>query len=466
MTRPDPADRDFDGIHDRPVEILRDLVRFDTQNPPGDERACVEYVAGMLDHYGVESEEYAKDPHRPNLVARVEGGVHASEASVGSSGERSESDGDAPTLVLYGHVDVVPVDEDAWTHPPFDAVVEDGWVWGRGTLDMKGGVAMLLSAFLRAAVADDQPAGDVMLVVLADEEAGGEYGAEYLTDEHPELFADADYAIGEFGGFPMSLAGERFFPIQVSEKQVCWLRVRWEGQGGHAAFPREGAPMVEMGRALDALDGERLPVHVTPPVAEMIDAMADALPLETADALRALTDPERTDAVLDDLGGDATMLDALLHNTASPTVARAGEKENVIPGSAELTLDCRLLPGFEPADVIPELRPYVGDDAEFEVIRFDPGPENVDLGLYDTLAGVLDDSDADGTPIPFALFASTDARHLARVGVQSYGFLPMDLPDDFAFMDTVHAPDERVPVEAIEFGADRIYEVVQRYDGE
>lgn len=434
-----------DDLHDRPIDLLRELVRFDTTNPPGNERACLEWVADVLDEYGIDSELYAADPDRPNLYARIPGG-------------------EAPALMCYGHVDVVPANADAWQHGPFEGALADDCVWGRGALDMKGGVAMFLSAYLRAAVADDEPAGDLVFCLVSDEEGGGDEGAAFLVEEYPHLFDDVEYALGEFGGFSMDLAGERFYPIQIAEKAVCWLDVTFSGQGGHGSMPHEGGALAKMARSIAALDGVRLPVHVTPEAEAMIEGVADGLEPPTSEYVRGLLDPDRTDEILDELGDEAETFDAILHNTANVTAVDCDGKENVVPGRARMTIDCRLVPGQTPDDVIAELREYVHEDAEFEVRRFEPAPERADLGLFETLAAVLEDADPSGSAIPMLLTGGTDGRHFAKVGVQSYGFTPMRLPESFEFMSYVHAADERIPVEALEFGADAVYEAVRRYD--
>jgi acetylornithine deacetylase/succinyl-diaminopimelate desuccinylase-like protein len=434
-------------IHDRPAELLRRLIRFDTTNPPGDERDCVEYVEGLLSEAGFDTGLYARDPDRPNCVARLEGGD------------------EAPALLLYGHVDVVPTTGQEWTHPPFEGVIEDGWVWGRGALDMKGGVAMFLSAAMRAAREDPDLPGDLVVAVLADEEDGGDEGAGFLADEHPEVFDGVEYALGEFGGFSTEIAGQRFYPIQTNEKQVYWLKLVFSGAAGHGSQAHSGGAMADMARAVQAIDGTRLPVHVVDPVAEMIDAIADELGGATGETVRDLKDPERTDDLLDGLGEAGDLLDALLHNTANPTVVRGGDKENVIPGEVEVTLDCRLLPGQTDADARREIREVVPDDVEFEfeTVRYEPHPADTDLAMFDFLTDVIEDADPEGRAIPYVLRGGTDARHLASVGVQSYGFLPMKLPPEFDFEATIHAADERIPVEAVEFGTDRLYEVIERY---
>ncbi|MFT4881908.1 MAG: acetylornithine deacetylase/succinyl-diaminopimelate desuccinylase-like protein [Salinirussus sp.] len=438
---PDPS------LADDPVSLLQGLVRFDTTNPPGDERACVEWTERLLDAAGFETDTYASDPDRPNLVARLPG------------------DGPASPLLLYGHVDVVPTEGQDWTHPPFAGVIEDGFVWGRGTLDMKGGVAMLLAAALRAARGEGTLAGDLMMMVVSDEEAGGEAGAAYMVEQHPELFADIEYAIGEFGGFPMTIAGDRFYPVQLDEKAICWSQLTFSGPAGHGSTPGDGGAMADMARAVTALTGSRLPVHIVPPVEEMLEAIAAELDAETGALVRDLLDPGRTDEALATLDQEGGMVDALLHNTVAPTVVRGGDKENVIPGEVAVTLDCRLLSGQTATDLERELRATVPDDIafEFETLRYEAFPAETDAGLFDLLAETLETADPEGTVVPFVLPGGTDGRHLSRVGVQSYGYTPLRLPEGFSFMNTIHAADERVPVDAVSFGADRLTEVVEGY---
>src|ERR687898_2650002 len=324
-------------LHERPAQLLQRLIRFDTTNPPGNERPCIEWIAELVRAVGVEPQIVAKDPDRPSLIARLPGA------------------GTGPPFLMQGHIDVVPAEGD-WDHPPFSADVADGYVWGRGALDMKGGVAMMIAAFLRAAVADAPPRADVVLCVLSDEEARGDLGARFLVEEHPALFDGVRFAIGEFGGFTLEIAGRRFYPVMVAEKQLCVVRATFRGPAGHGSVPVRGGAMGALGRFLDALDRRRLPVHVTPVVRSMVETIAAELPTPAAAPLRALLRPRIADRALDLLGARAAFFDPLLHNTASPTIVRGGQSANVIPGEVSVDLDCRLLPGFGPDDVLRELR--------------------------------------------------------------------------------------------------------------
>jgi acetylornithine deacetylase/succinyl-diaminopimelate desuccinylase-like protein len=429
----------------QPAALLQRLIRFDTTNPPGNERECIAFIGGLLRDAGIEARLYAREPERPNLLARLPGR------------------GAAPPLLLCGHVDVVSTAGQVWQHDPFAASEHDGYIWGRGAVDMKGGVAMLLSAFLRAKEERFEPAGDVLFCALADEEGMSRYGAEWLVREHGDLFDGVRYAIGEFGGFTMHQAGRRFYPIQVAEKQVCSLVATIRGPGGHGSVPQRGGATARLGRLLEQLDRGGLPIRVTPVVREMLIRMAAALPRTQGIVMRQLVRPAFARAALPRMGDRARLLGAMLRNTASPTIIETSKKFNVIPSEIKVTLDGRILPGFEPDDLIRELHALVGDDIELEVQMYDSGPPEPDLGMFDTLGRILEEADSGAVALPLLMPGVTDARFFAQLGIQTYGFTPMKLPADFNFWAGVHGSDERVPAQAIAFGADAIYAVLQRY---
>jgi acetylornithine deacetylase/succinyl-diaminopimelate desuccinylase-like protein len=368
-------------------------------------------------------------------------------------------------LLLYGHVDVVTTAHQQWTHPPFEGKLVDGYLWGRGALDMKGGVAMLLAALLRARAEGLRPPGDVVLAIVPDEEGGGGHGAAYLAENHPGPFRGVRYAVGEFGGFSAYMAGRRFYPIQVAEKHVCWIRAVARGPGGHGSLPMRGGAMAKTARLLAKLDRRRLPVHVTPVVATMFQTVAAALPWPSSWLVRQLLRPRRAGLLLRLIDHRKARYESLFRNTVNATVVRGGESITVIPSEIELKLDGRLLPGQTADDAIRELRRLLGEEVELEVIRYDPGPSEPDMGMFDRLADVLREADPNGVAVPMLLAGATDARFVAKLGIQTYGFLPMQLPPDFDFIETIHAADERIPVEAVEFGARAIYRLLQRFGG-
>ncbi|MBS1914214.1 MAG: M20/M25/M40 family metallo-hydrolase [Bacteroidetes bacterium] len=426
-----------------PAELLQRLIRFDTTNPPGNEAECIHFIATLLHDAGIETRIVARDTSRPNLIARLAG------------------EGRAPGLLMQGHVDVVTTQGQEWTYPPFAACIADGFIWGRGALDMKGGVAMMLAAFLRTHAAG-VPRGDLMLAVLSDEEAGSTYGARYLVHEHPSLFNGIRYAVGEFGGFTFEIAGRRFYPVQVAEKGICQMRLHLHGHAGHGALSARGGVTADVARILRTLDEKRLPVHVTEAAQLMLNAIARAVPPATRMVMRALLSPSLTDRMLNVLGERGEVFDPLLHNTANATGISAGERINVIPAHATLDIDGRLLPGMTSADMIAELRALLGVDFEVEMLADEPSPATLDMGLFPTLADIVRKADPGGKPIPYLLGASTDARFFSRLGIQCHGFLPMTLPAGFNFSRTIHAADERIPVEALEFGTHALEEVVRR----
>jgi acetylornithine deacetylase/succinyl-diaminopimelate desuccinylase-like protein len=430
----------------RPAELLQHLIRFDTTNPPGNEGECIAFIEALLGDVGIESTLFAREPGRPNLVARLRGR------------------GAAPPLLLYGHVDVVSTSGQDWTHDPFAAEVHDGCIWGRGAVDMKGGVAMMLASVLRARAEGLEPAGDVIFCALADEEAMGRYGAEWLVREHGDQFEGVRHAIGEFGGFTTHQAGRRFYPIQVAEKQVCTVVATVRGPGGHGSMPLRGGAMARLGQMLRALDRGGLPVHVTPVARQMLVATADHLPRAQAMFLRGLLRPAFARAALPRMGPRARMLGAMLRNTVSPTIIEtASKKFNVIPGEIAVTLDGRILPGFDPDDLLREIKDVVGDDVELEVTHHDPCPSEADLGMFETLGKILEQADPGSVAVPLLMPGVTDARFFSRLGIQTYGFTPLKLSAGFDFWSGVHGADERVPVEAVEFGADAIYRALERF---
>ena len=434
-------------IYQRPVELLQSLIRFDTTNPPGNEKACIDYIDSLLTAAGFETKIIAKDPARPNLLARLEG------------------TGDEPPLLLQGHVDVVEAYPEHWQCPPFEGKILDGWVWGRGVLDMKGGVAMMLSAFLRAKAEGLKPCGDIILALLSDEETGGKLGARYLVENHAEEFAGVRHAIGEFGGFPFYLGKKKFYQVQVTEKQISQIKVTLRGPDGYAMFlPPKGNVNATLGRLLVKLDQQCLPVHITPVARTMMEMMSSALPFPGSLLFLLLLKPKFTDLVLKLLGEKGRTLHPLFHNNAHIVRIEGGQTDTLqIPNTLEFHMKPCILPGYTPDDMISELKQCMGAEADFEVLRYDKVLDVPDMSLYDMLAQILKEEDPEGIPMPFLLPTSTDGKNFARLGIQTYGFLPMDLPPDFNFTKHLHAHDERIPVKAVEFGARALYKVLERY---
>ncbi len=428
-----------------PVDLARRLLRLDSSNPPGREQECIRLVADVLSRHGIESRLLARDSSRPNVIARVAGR------------------GEAPPLLLYGHVDVAPA-SGGWQHPPFSGALVNGELWGRGALDMKGGLAMLLSAFVRAAQAPSAPAGDLLLAATADEEAGGKHGAAFLATEHADLFKGVRHAISEFGGYTHHVGGRRLYPIQVAQKGRCLLRLTAHGPSGHSATPpSQKTAILKLALVLARIGRRRLPAHITPPVAMMVRSMADGLPTAQAIAVRALLRPRLTDLVLNAAGAQAEDLDPLFRNTVVPTGLQSAQAGNVIPSSAFVILDGRLLPGHDANHLKLELHRLASPNAQIEVLQDEPSSRvRPDLALFELLAAVLREEDPAGHPFPLVTPGMTDARHFDRLGIQTYGCLPMRLPPGL-MPNLLHAVDERIPAGALTAGAAAIGRIIERY---
>jgi acetylornithine deacetylase/succinyl-diaminopimelate desuccinylase-like protein len=420
------------------VELLQNLIRFNTVNPPGDEAECAGYIAKRLHEAGIDAKLLGNSPQRLNLVARLPGQDLA------------------PPFLMFGHLDVVGVAEQTWTHPPFAGILENGYIWGRGALDMKGGVAMMVSALIRLKQEAFVPKGDLILALLCDEENGGVHGAQYLVTQHAQLFRDVRHAISELGGFTLHVAGRRFYPVMISEKQRCSIRLTLHGPGGHGSLPIRGGAMAELARVLHLLDKRGLPIHVTPPTARMLHALAERAPFPLKLIFRSLSIPAFADRMLPLLGPGRSLFEPVLRNTVTPTIVRGGDVINVVPGEIRLDLDGRLLPAMNPEDLVQEVRDLVGSGPVIEVIEFIPGPALNDLALFDTLADILCELDPAAIPIPFAGSGVSDARFFSRLGIQTYGFTPMLLPAGINFAPLIHGADERIPVAALEFGTEAI----------
>ena len=427
--------------------LTQDLIRFDTTTPPGNETECVRYLERHLEAAGVECRLEGATPERLNLVARIPGR------------------GEAPPMLLQGHVDVVTTVNQAWTHPPFEARLVDGEIWGRGAIDMKGGVAMMVTAALQGLRQGGLP-GEVILAIVVDEEAGGANGAGWLAANRPELFQGARHAIGEGGGFLWELGGRRYYPIMVAEKRGSPVRAVFRGSGGHASRPHRGGSMAKLGRALMALDTQRLPVHLTTATRMMLEAMRDSLEGPPKDQVAALLDPTRCDQTLDQMGVDAAHFESILHNNVNATIVAGGIKINVIPSEVALDLDCRLLPGQMSSELLVELRAILGDDVELSVVRESPEMPEPELGdFFEILCDILRDKDPTAVPIPYLVSGGTDARHFARLGIRTYGFLPHRFPPGTSYEKHMHDADERVTVDALEFGTAAVVEALRRYRG-
>ena len=415
------------------VDLCRDLIRIDTTNT-GDldtcagERAAAEWVAARLAEVGVEPQLRESAPGRTSLVARVEG-----------------TDPGRGALLVHGHLDVVPADPSEWSVHPFSGEVRDGFVWGRGAVDMKDFDAMVLAVVRHWRRTGYRPPRDVVLAFTADEEAGGELGAHFLVERHPELLEGCTEAIGEVGGFSYSISDDlRLYLIQTAEKGIDWLRLHARGRPGHGSMVHEDNAVTALAEAVARVGRHRFPVVVTPTVRAFLEEVSAALGVEL--------DPDDPEAAVAKLGHLARIIGATIRNTANPTRLEAGYKDNVIPGRATATIDCRTLPGQSEL-FLEQLRELIGPDLEIEYVQRQPAIEtSFDGPLVDAMAAALRAVDPGARAVPYMLSAGTDAKAFSRLGIRCFGFAPLRLPSDLNFAALFHGVDERVPVEGLEFG--------------
>jgi acetylornithine deacetylase/succinyl-diaminopimelate desuccinylase-like protein len=429
------------------VENLQRLVRIDTTNPPGNELPAVLLIRDILLQNGFPAgsiQVLESAPGRANLVARLLG------------------DGSKRPLLLSGHVDVVPVEREHWSHAPFGAEIDAGCVWGRGTLDMKGFVSMYLEVFLQAFRQGRLLKRDLILAAIADEENGFTYGSKFLASQHPELI-DAEYGITEGGALTIHMGKLRAYPIQVAEKGITWLRMTAEGDPGHGSMPHANNAVLHLARAIERIRRARhLPVHLTPTFLRMIDAAAAQLPFPTKLVGPLLHNRLAASLVLKLVPEQSLgLLGPLFYNSVTPTVLKAGGKTNVIPSLAEAQLDCRTLPGHTPEDVIREVQAVVGPGVKLEVLTTSNGTEfSTDTELYRSMVKATRAMDSGGMVFPMLMMGATDACQYQNAGITVYGFTPGVLPKDFPIARLGHGHDERLPLSFIESGLPVLWQVV------
>jgi acetylornithine deacetylase/succinyl-diaminopimelate desuccinylase-like protein len=416
------------SAQDEVVSLLSDLIRINTSNPTHPERPAAEWVAEKLDEVGIESTILESATGRASTLARISG-----------------SNPNRKPLLVHGHLDVVPADASEWSVDPFAGEVKDDYVWGRGSVDMKDMDAMTLAVIRDWARNGVQPERDIVLAFMADEEAGGKFGAHWLVDKHADYFADCTDAISEVGGFSVTVGGDlRLYLIQTAEKGIGWLKLRAEGRPGHGSMVHHDNAVTELARAVTRIGEHEFPIHVTPTVREFLTKIADVTGLPI--------DPDNPEPALAHLGGMARMIGASLRNTANPTMLQAGYKANVIPSSAEATIDCRFLPGYE-QELFDTIDSLIGEHVSRETITHDIAVEtSFDTDIVDAMAQALKAEDPAGVPVPYLMSGGTDAKSFSTLGIRNYGFSPLLLPADLDFSALFHGIDERVPVEALQFG--------------
>ncbi|GAA5154789.1 M20/M25/M40 family metallo-hydrolase [Pseudonocardia eucalypti] len=428
------------SAEDEAVELAAELIRIDTTNT-GDpatvvgERLAADFVQAKLEEVGYQVERVESGaPNRDNVFARLPG-----------------ADPDRGALLVHGHLDVVPADPSEWSVHPFSGAIQDGYLWGRGAVDMKNMVGMILAVARHFKRENITPPRELVFAFLADEEAGGKFGSQWLADNRPELFDNCTEAIGEVGGFSLTLTdtkGEdaRLYLIETAEKGMAWMRLRAKGRAGHGSFLHEDNAVTTLAEAVARLGNHKFPLVLTDTVREFLDVVSEVTGLEFGE--------DDLDGALAKLGPLSRIIGATVRDTANPTMLSAGYKANVIPSTAEAVVDCRVLPGREAA-FLREVDEILGPDVTREWVTHLPALQTTfDGDLVQAMGAALRAEDPDARAVPYMLSGGTDAKAFEdKLGMRCFGFAPLRLPPDLDFASLFHGVDERVPVDSIRFGA-------------
>ena len=428
------------------ARICRDLIHIDSSNygdgsGPG-ERECAEYVMAELTDVGLAPLYVESAPGRANILVRIEG-----------------TDRSRPGLAIHGHLDVVPANATDWQVDPFAAEVKDGCIWGRGAVDMKDMVGMMLANLRHLVTNHITPPRDIVFAFLADEEAGGVWGAEWIVRNRPELFADCSEAISEVGGYSITLQpadggpASRSYLLQTAEKGYAWMRLRAPGRAGHGSVPNDENAIVRLAEAIVRIDAYDWGIDLIPPVVTLFDHVSEVTGIPWS-----VDEPA---AFLPQLGGARQFVAGTLANTANFTTLLAGKKSNVIPGVAEASIDCRFLPGSDDK-ILATLRELAGEHVDLIIDRMVPPLDVPQTGpLVDAIAAAIDAEDPGAQVVPYCLSAGTDNKALGELGIHGYGFAPLQLPADLDFAPLFHGVDERVPLDAVRFGARVLQRIIE-----
>jgi acetylornithine deacetylase/succinyl-diaminopimelate desuccinylase-like protein len=417
---------------DETIRICRDLIRIPSVNygdGRGDEKEVADHVVRLLKEVGIDSKIYESAPGRCNVIARIKG-----------------ADSKLPGLVVHGHLDVVPANASDWSVDPFEAVVKDGYIWGRGAVDMKNMNAMILATVRYWSQTGFVPQRDIVLAFFADEEAGSVFGSHYMVNNHPEAFSGCTEAISEVGGFSVTLTnGKRLYLIETAEKGIHWMRLTANGRAGHGSVMNQENAVTRLTEAVSKIGHYQWPQRYSSTVKVFFERIAQAT--------GRTYDEKDLRPLLKELGFAARMIGATLQNTANPTMLEAGYKANVIPGSASAVIDGRFIPGYED-ELNDTIRMLVGPDITIETITRDKALEVTFEGdLVEQMCASLIKHDSDAIPVPYVMSGGTDNKALSVLGIKGYGFSPLKLDADFDFMAMFHGVDERVPIEGLSFGA-------------
>ena len=422
------------------IRICQELIRIPSINfgeGRGDEKAAAEYVVAELARVGIASQIYESAPNRCNVIAHLE-----------------SLNPDRPGLVVHGHLDVVPAMAEEWSIDPFGGILKDGFIWGRGAVDMKNMDAMILAVVCQWARIGYKPPRPITLAFFADEEAGSSYGSRWIVAEHPDAFKGCTEAISEVGGFSVTLPNaKRFYFVETAEKGIHWMRLVANGRAGHGSVINEENAVTRISEAVAKIGNYDWPQRYTATVKRLFETVAKASgkPFDLKD-LRPL---------LSEFGNTSRMIGATLQNTANPSMLSAGYKENVIPGEATAVVDGRFLPGYED-EMNATIQEIVGSEIRIETIVTDIALEVPFEGdLVEAMCAALVKYDPDGIPVPFTMSGGTDNKALSKIGIIGYGFSPLKLDPELDFMALFHGVDERVPVDGLRFGVNVLKDLLE-----
>ena len=419
------------ALEEETIRICQELIRIPSVNygeGKGDEKAVAEYVVASLAEVGITATSYESAPNRVNVVAKIKG-----------------SDSSRAGLVVHGHIDVVPAEAKDWSVDPFSGEIKDGFIWGRGAVDMKNVDAMILAIVRDWAKHGYVPQRDIVLAFFADEEAGMTFGSRWMTANHPEVFAGCSEAISEVGGFSVTVAdGKRLYFIEAAQKGIHWMKLTAQGRAGHGSMMNDENALTALTEAVAKIGRYEWPQRYTKTVKDLFK--------EVARVTGKAYDEKDLRPLLSEIGSTARMIGATLQNTANPTMLEAGYKANVIPGTASAVIDGRFLPGYE-AELNETVRAIVGPDILIETVSHDIALEvDFDAPLVDAMKAAILAHDPEGIPVPYLMSGGTDNKALSEIGIVGYGFSPLRLPADLDFMSLFHGVDERVPIDGLRFG--------------
>ena len=427
-------------LENETITLCQEMIRIPSVNHGeglGDEKAMAEYVAKKLTEVGINSELIETAPNRVNVVAKVEG-----------------ADQNRPGLVLHGHIDVVPANAADWSVDPFSGVIKDGFIWGRGAVDMKDMDAMILATVRMWQKIGYKPPRNILLVFFADEEAGSNYGSRWLVKHRPEIFDGYSEAVSEVGGFSVTITGEhRLYLIEAAQKGIQWMKLTAKGTAGHGSFINQDNAVTKISDAVARIGAYEWPQLETKTSNFFFRKIAEL----TGDKY----DPKNFKPLLRHLGDAVRMLGATISNTANPTMLEAGYKVNVIPQSASAMVDGRFLPGHE-NQLQETIKKLAGDEIEIEILTRDIALEVEFAGpLVKAMCDAISGEDSAGIPVPYLMSGGTDNKALHDLGIVGYGFSPLKLPKDLDFFALFHGVDERVPIDGLKFGVRVLYEFLE-----